>query len=90
MTLNASYYTGPAGHPGKLLDDASLLLNGAHGIAQSLSDLLHQDVDINPNDLAKALWGVAVLIEMGQSSAEEANVRIRKLKTVIRDVDAVK
>jgi hypothetical protein len=55
-------------------------LNGAYGIAQSLSDLLSQGVDINPDDLAKALWGASVLIQMGQRSAEQAHVRIRKIR----------
>jgi hypothetical protein len=80
ITLNASYYFGPVCPPDKLLDDASLLLTGAHGITQSLADLLSQDSDIHPDDLANALWGVATLIQMGQRSAEEAHERIRKMQ----------
>jgi hypothetical protein len=80
ITLNASYYFGPLCDPGKLLDDASLLLNGAQGITQSLSDLLGQGVDINPDDLASALWGASMLIQMGESSAQEAQGRIRKMR----------
>jgi hypothetical protein len=79
ITLNASYYFGPHCDPCGLLDDASLLLSGAHGITQSLSDLLGQGEDINPNDLANALWGASMLIHMGQRSAEEAHGRIRKM-----------
>lgn len=87
MTLNASYYAAPACDVEKLFDDASLFLSGAHGIAQSLSDLLSQDVDIEPRDLAEALWGTAVLIQMGQSSAEQAHVRIRKIRAGIGEAD---
>jgi hypothetical protein len=90
ITLNASYHVSPLCHPGKLLDDASLLLNGAHGITQSLSDLLSQNVDINPDDLAKALWGASLLIQMGQSSAEEAHGRIRRMRKSICDGDDAK
>jgi hypothetical protein len=90
ITLNASYYFGPLGHPDKLLDDACQLLDGAHGITQSLSDLLSQDVDINPEDLANALWGASTLIQMGQRSAEEAHRRIRKICRGSHQVDDTK
>jgi hypothetical protein len=73
VTLNASYYIGSACDPGKLLDDANLLLDGAHGIIRSLSDALSHDVDIGPDDLANALWGAAMLVQMGQRSAQEAH-----------------
>jgi hypothetical protein len=84
VTLNASYYFGPLCDPGKLLDDASLLLTGAHGITQSLSDLLGKGVDINPDDLANALWAAATLIQMGQCSTQEAHGRIQKMQKTIR------
>lgn len=87
MTLNASYYCAPICDTGKLLDDASLLLSGAYGITQSLSDLLGQDVEINPDELAKALWGASVLIKMGQRSAEEAHRRIRKMRKMVHSAD---
>jgi hypothetical protein len=87
ITLNSSYYCAPACDVSNLLDDASLLLSGARGITQSLSDLLNQGVDIEPGDLASALWGASVLIQLGQSSAEEAHVRIRKIRGSIRAVD---
>lgn len=90
ITLNASYYVGPACDIEKLFDDAGLFLSGAHGIAQCLSDLLSQDVDIEPRDLAQALWGVAVLIEMGQSSAEQAHVRVQKIRKGMRIYEDVK
>jgi hypothetical protein len=90
ITLNASYYFGPLCDPGKLLDDASLLLTGAHGVTQSLSDLLGQGEDVDSNDLANALWAVSVLIHMGQHSAEEAHARIRKMQRKIRNVDDAK
>lgn len=90
ITLNTSYYVGPVCQPCALLEDASLLLNGARGITQSLSDLLSEGVDIEPGDLAKALWGASVLIEMGQSSAEEAHGRIRKMRKSIHVVEDAK
>jgi hypothetical protein len=80
ITLNASYYVSPLCDPGKLLDDANLLLEGARGITQSLSDLLSQDMDINPDDLANALWAAATLIQMGQRSAQEAHARMQKVR----------
>jgi hypothetical protein len=78
ISLNASYYVGPVCHPDKLLDDANLLLDGAHGMIRSLFDSLSQDVDIEPDDLANALWGAAMLMQMGQRSAQEAHERLRK------------
>jgi hypothetical protein len=79
ISLNASYYVDPTCHPDKLLDDANLFLDGAHGIIQSLSEALGQDADIDPGDLANALWGAAMLMQMGQRSAQEAHERIRRL-----------
>jgi hypothetical protein len=90
VTLNASYYFGPLCDPGKLLDDASLLLTGAQGITQSLADLMGQDADINPDDLANALWAASLLIQMGQSSAEESHGRIQRMQRGIRKVDDAK
>jgi hypothetical protein len=84
ITLNASYYFGPLCDPGKLLDDANLLLDGAHGITQTLADLMSQDGDINPDDLAHALWGAATLIQMGQRSVQEAHGRLQKMRKTIR------
>jgi hypothetical protein len=90
VTLNASYYFGPLCDPGKLLDDASLLLTGAHGITQSLSDLLGEDADINPDDLANALWAASMLIQMGKSSTEEAYRRTRKMRKEILNIGGAK
>jgi hypothetical protein len=84
ISLNVSYYIGPLCDPGKLLDDANLLLDGAHGITPALADLMSQDVDINPDDLAHALWGAATLIQMGQRSAQEAHGRLQKMRKTIR------
>jgi hypothetical protein len=81
ITLNSCYYFSPVCDPSKLLDDANLLLSGAHGITQSLSELLSQDRDVNPDDLANALWGAAMLIQMGQRSAEEAHGRIQRMRS---------
>jgi hypothetical protein len=90
ITLNASYYFGPLCDPGKLLDDASLLLTGAHGITQSLSDLLGQGEDIHPDDLANALWAASILIQMGQSSTHEAHGRIQKMRKSIHHAENTK
>jgi hypothetical protein len=79
ITLNASYDFGPLCPPDKLLDDANLLLDGAHGIIRCLSDSLSQDMDIDPGDLANALWGAAMLLQMGQRSAQEAHERLQKI-----------
>jgi hypothetical protein len=86
ISLNANYYIEPVCHPGKLLDDANLLLDGAHGIVHSLSDLLSQGVDMNPADLANALWGASTLIELGQRSAQEAHGRLEKIRNAMRDI----
>ena len=86
ITLNTSYYIGPLCDPATLLDDASMLLDGAQGITQSLADLLSQDVDIDANELAKALSAASTLIQMGQRSAQEAHARIQKMrKSMHRD-----
>jgi hypothetical protein len=82
-TLNASYYAAPVCHPDKFMDDAILLLSGAHGITQSLSDLLEQRGNINADDLAKALWSASLLMQMGQRSAEEAYGRVRRIRKEI-------
>jgi hypothetical protein len=81
ITLNASYYFGPLCDPGTLLDDAGMLLDGAHGITQSLADLLSQDADADPDGLVNALWAASMLIQMGQRSAEEAHVRIQRMRS---------
>ncbi|GLQ96527.1 hypothetical protein [Dyella mobilis] len=80
ITLNASYYLPPVCDPLKLLDDATLLLDGAQGMARVLSDVLPQVEDLNQVDLANAMFGIATLIEMGQSSAQEANRRLSRLR----------
>ena len=85
VTLNASYYVGPLCDPGQLLDDANLLLSGAHGITQSLSELLGHGEDICPDDLANALWGASLLIHMGQRNAEEAHAQIHRMRREIRN-----
>lgn len=90
ISLNASYYVGPACHPDPLLDDASLLLDGAHGIIQNLSDALGQDADVNPSDLANALWGAATLVQMGQRSAQEAHERLQKMRKTLCDMEDAK
>lgn len=88
ISLNASYHIAPVCEPSKLLDDASLLLDGAQGITQSLADLLGQDTDINPGDLANALWGAAMLIQMGQRCAQEAQTRRDKIPKRLRPVES--
>ncbi|GLQ98792.1 hypothetical protein [Dyella mobilis] len=90
ISLNTSYYAAPVCQPMSLLDDADLLLGSARGIAQSLSELLSQDGESHPVGLADALWGVALLVEMGQSSAQEANRRIQKLRRSLRVVEKEK
>jgi hypothetical protein len=87
INLNASYYVDPVCHPDKLLDDANLFLDGAHGIIQSLFDSLSQDADIDSDDLANALWGAAKLLEMGQRSAEEAHGRLQRMRKTLRTVE---
>jgi hypothetical protein len=84
ITLNTSYCIGSLCDPATLLDDASLFLNSAHGITQSFSDLLEAGVDIDSKELAQALWGASMLIEMGQRSAEEAHVRIQRMRKSTR------
>jgi hypothetical protein len=86
ITLNASYYIGPLCDPDKLLEDANLLLDGAHGITQSLADLLSHDAAADPDALVNALWAAAMLIQMGQRSADEAHGRIRKIRKALRTV----
>ena len=83
ITLNASYFISPLSGPLELLDDANLLLDGAHGITQCLADLLPQVGDINHGDLAQALWGAAALIELGQRNAEIAHGRLHAMRREI-------
>ncbi|GLQ48836.1 hypothetical protein ACFFJT_17705 [Dyella flava] len=87
IRLNTTYYVAPVGDPAELLEDAQLLLGGANGIAQSLSDLLSQDLDANPADLANALWSAALLVKMGQRNTLEAQYRLRQLRGPMDDVD---
>lgn len=77
FTLNANYDIAPHSHPAQLLDDASLLLDGAHGITQSLSQLLGDNTDIHPNDLANALWAAGILIQMAQNNTQAARTQPR-------------
>jgi hypothetical protein len=90
ITLNASYYIGPLCDPGTLLDDASMLLDGAHGITQSLADLLSQDANVDPDGLVNALWAASMLIQMGQRSADEAHGRIQKIRRAMRHASDTK
>ena len=83
ITLNASYFISPLTGPLELLDDASLLLDGAHGITQCLSDLLVQASDVNQGDLAQALWGAGALIELGQRNAQVAHARLCAMRREI-------
>lgn len=76
LTLSVSYYIAPVCHPLDLLDDASLLLDGARGIAQCLNDTLLEATTIDNAALADAMWGVATLIELGQRNAQEAHKRL--------------
>jgi hypothetical protein len=87
ITLNASYYIAPACHPSELLEDANLLLEGAQGVAQSLCDALGQDLDVDPADLANALWAASTLIHLGQRSAQEAHTRLLRIKKAIGDIE---
>jgi hypothetical protein len=80
FTLNASYFPPIACTPGKLMDDADLFLDGARGIIRSLADMLHEDAEVDLEDVAQALWSAATLIEMGQRSAQVEYGRIRKAR----------
>ncbi|MBE1160810.1 hypothetical protein [Dyella acidiphila] len=71
-TLNTSYYTASLGDPLSLLDDASMLLNGAQSISRMLCDALPTTESLDRDDLANAMWCVATLIDMGQGSTREA------------------
>ncbi|MFK2902050.1 hypothetical protein ISP15_17065 [Dyella jejuensis] len=83
ITLNATYFISPLTGPLELLDDASLLLDGARGITQCLSDLLGQAGDVNHGDLAQALWGASALIELGQRNAQVAHARLCAMRREI-------
>ena len=83
ITLNASYFISPLTGPLELLDDANLLLDGARGITQCLSDLLSQDGNVNHDQLAQAMWGASALIELGQRNAEVAHSRLCAMRREI-------
>jgi hypothetical protein len=52
------------------------------------SGLLSMDGEADPGDLADALWGAAILIEMGQRNAQEALGRMMEIwQPVDDDVD---
>ncbi|GLQ52518.1 hypothetical protein ACFFJT_10940 [Dyella flava] len=87
ITLNASYYIAPVCHPGRLQDDADLLLDGAQGIIQSLGDRVGQGVDTDPDNFASALWAAAILIQMGQRSAHEAHKRLNCILKMEHDAE---
>lgn len=80
ISLNTQYFIAPVGNPLDLLDDANLLLESARDLARSLSEAVDQSDDSHNQPLAGALWGLATLIELGQSSAREANTRLRKIQ----------
>ncbi|GLQ46318.1 hypothetical protein GCM10007862_13690 [Dyella lipolytica] len=80
ITLNTQYFIAPVGSPLDLLDDANLLLGSAQDLARSLSEAIDQADNINSEHLAGAFWGLATLIELGQSCAREANERLHKIR----------
>ena len=82
ISLSVNYYIAPVASPLDLLDDAHLLLDSAHGIAQCLSDALGQSEDANTQLLSKALWGMATLVELGQRSAHEAHQRLLAFRKI--------
>ena len=82
ISLSVNYYIAPVASPLDLLDDAHLLLDSAHGIAQCLSDALGQAEDANTQLLSKALWGMATLVELGRRSAHEAHQRLLAFRKI--------
>ena len=81
ISLSARYDIPASERPSDLLEDADHLLESAHGIAHVLRDALTQTDDFNNGDLANALGGMALLIELGQRCAQEAQIRTRPAPT---------
>lgn len=77
ISLNVGYRIDPDATPCDLLDDATLWLDGARGMAQTLSHAMRYVDNINTDHLASALFGVATLVDMGCGCAELAHVRMR-------------
>ena len=76
ISLNVRYDIPADARSFELLDDADQLLESARGTAQCLSDALMQTDDFNHGDLANALHGMALLMELGQRCAREAQTRM--------------
>lgn len=73
LSHNVDYYAAPDAVPHDLLNDASVWLDSAHGMARTLGDLIDEtqhDVDIK--HLASAMYGIATLIEMGRKCSRHA------------------
>jgi hypothetical protein len=75
MTLHTRYLVEPKASPHSLMMDAHIFLDGAHGIAQTMSDLMSDDV-INSDRMCSALNGIALLVEMGRQCVALADLRM--------------
>lgn len=76
IALHAQYLADPqASHHG-LIMDASIFLDSAHGIVQTMSDAMGGDDIINNDRLCSALNGVALLVEMGRRCIALADARM--------------
>jgi hypothetical protein len=75
IALHTQYLIDPKASHHSLMMDAHIFLDSAHGIAQTMSDLINEDV-INSDRLCSALNGIALLVEMGRRCVALADLRM--------------
>jgi hypothetical protein len=83
IKLNNSYYIAPVGDPLTLLDDAAMLLSGAHGITRLLCELVPQADGIDLDHLSSTLWCVSTLMDMSSNNAAEAHRRLANVREAV-------
>ncbi|GLQ99798.1 hypothetical protein [Dyella mobilis] len=76
IALHAQYLVDPQVSRHGLLMDAQIFLDSAHGIAQTMSDVMSEDDIPNSDRLCSALNGIALLVEMGRRCVAQAELRI--------------
>jgi hypothetical protein len=74
--FNASYEIDAGASPSDLLDDSAVWLDSAQGMAQTLGEVVNHADGINHDRLSSALFGIALLIDMGRRCTHQAHLRM--------------
>ncbi|WP_233840029.1 hypothetical protein [Dyella sp. 2HG41-7] len=79
LTLSTSYFPAPVVNPLRLLDDAYMLIENAHGVVKVMRDAMQLSPYVDTRALSLALKAVEILMEMSAGSTEAAHVRFEEI-----------